>query len=178
MIDIPGVARIIAPDLRYARHVQSLRNDPGTALLLINRATPSSVHAIEEWIASFQTPGRHLFFVVCSEGELFLGYIAVSAIDLVSRVANVGIAFTEKARGQGFGSACLAAIIDHCSNGLGLHKLTAQVLTKNDSSRRLFVGQGFLEVGIMRDHFYAQGQYWDVVILERIFSDQSGESPG
>lgn len=178
MIDLPGVAEITAPDLRYVRQVQRLRNDPGTALLLINRATPSSAKAIEEWIASFQTPGRHLFFVISTDGEDFLGYIAVSGIDLVSRVANVGIALTERARGQGLGSACIAAIADHCKNALGLHKLVAQVLTENDSSRRLFVGQDFVEVGILRDHFFAQGRYWDVAILERIFSERSDAASG
>lgn len=168
MIDLPD-ARIVAPDIRYTQSVQQLRNDPATAFLLVNRARPSSPEQVAEWIQSYEPP-RHLFFVTSADEAEFLGYITVTITDSISGVAEVGIAMAELARGRGVGGSAIAAIADYCAATLALHKLVAYVLVTNEPSFRLFNGQGFEQVGVLKEHFFARRQYWDVAVLERILT--------
>ena len=169
LFDLPN-ARIVAPDTRYTEHVQQLRNDPATAFLLINRAVPSTSERVEEWIRSYSPP-RHLFFITSLDGTDFLGYLTVSITDTVSGVAEIGIAMAEHARGRGIGPDAIAAICKYCRATLAIHKLVAHVLAKNEPSLRVFEGQGFERAGLLKEHFFAEHEYWDVVVLELVFPD-------
>ena len=71
-------------------------------------------------------------------------------------------------RGQGFGRAALAALIDHAKSR-GWWKLLSRVFPENAASRALLRSAGFREVGTYEKHAKLDGAWRDVVIVEKFF---------
>ena len=73
----------------------------------------------------------------------------------------------ETARGLGAGAALVRSLIAECER-LGHHKLVSRVFPENLASRALCRATGFREVGIYARHGWLDGQWRDVVIVERL----------
>jgi phosphinothricin acetyltransferase len=70
-------------------------------------------------------------------------------------------------RGQGFGNAALNALVARAKDR-GWWKLLSRVFPENEASRRLCASLGFREVGIYQKHAQLDGQWRDVVIVEKL----------
>ena len=70
-------------------------------------------------------------------------------------------------RRRGVGDLLLAGLISE-SERLGLWKLLARIFPFNEASRALCRKQGFREVGVYEKHACLDGQWLDVVIVERL----------
>ena len=69
-------------------------------------------------------------------------------------------------RGAGAGAELLAALAE-AARARDLYKLTAKVFAENDASLKLFAGAGFRTVGTHLRHGRLEGEWLDVVVLER-----------
>ena len=69
-------------------------------------------------------------------------------------------------RGKGFGRSALAALIED-AKARGWWKLVSRVFPENTASRRLLASLGFREVGTYERHARLDGQWKDVVIVEK-----------
>jgi len=72
-------------------------------------------------------------------------------------------------RGRGVGDLLLANLIQEAER-LGLWKLVSRIFTFNEASRALCRKQGFREVGVYEKHARLDGEWLDVVIVERLIS--------
>ena len=68
------------------------------------------------------------------------------------------------------GRATLEALIDECGRR-GLWKLVSRVFPENEASLALCRSLGFREVGVYRRHAQLDGEWRDVVIVERLLDD-------
>jgi len=68
--------------------------------------------------------------------------------------------------GAGAGAALLAALAE-AARARDLHKLTAKVFARNEPSLKLFGAAGFRTVGTHLRHGRLDGEWLDVVVLER-----------
>src|SRR5262245_29179751 len=110
-----------------------------------------------------------LFLVFERDGEV-LGYAKTSPYEDRSAYYN-GIAeatvYVERgARGTGIGRELLNELSE-AGRGRGLHKLTAKIFAENEASVRLCKECGFREVGTHHRHGRLDGEWKDVVVLER-----------
>jgi len=69
-------------------------------------------------------------------------------------------------RRQSVGGLLLEALVG-AARSRGLHKLTAKVFADNEASLRLFERAGFRTVGTHLRHGQLDGEWLDVVVLER-----------
>lgn len=76
-------------------------------------------------------------------------------------------------RGQGAGTLAMQRLIDE-TTAAGYHKLISRVFVENDASLGMLQRVGFRQVGIYREHARLDGIWRDVVIVERILGDGSG----
>lgn len=60
----------------------------------------------------------------------------------------------------------MGALIESAENA-GLWKLLSRVFVENHASRELLRGVGFRDVGIYRRHARLDGEWRDVVVVER-----------
>lgn len=84
-------------------------------------------------------------------------------------VGEFSIYVARDARGRGFGRTTLEALIDECERR-GLWKLISRVFPENEASLALCRSLGFREVGVYRRHAQLDGEWRDVVIVERLLT--------
>jgi L-amino acid N-acyltransferase YncA len=126
--------------------------------------------AWEEWDAGHLKRPR----LVARAGNLVLGWAALSPVSgrcVYAGVAEVSLYVGATYRGQGVGSALLAALID-ASEEAGIWTLQGGIFPENAASLGLVKKHGFREVG-RREHLgkmtYGDcaGTWRDVILVER-----------
>lgn len=162
--------------------------------LLIRPVTPEDAEeiasiynqGIEDRQATFQTrlhePGelelkveqRGGRLIVAERDEGLLGWAGWSGYDdpadYYSGIAECAVYVARAARGQGVGAALLEELASSAPM-VGVHKLLAKVFASNAASIRLFRASGFREVGLHRRHGRLEGEWKDVLVLERLLDD-------
>ena len=82
-------------------------------------------------------------------------------------IAEFSIYLDRTARGRGIGRQLLTALVD-AARGRGYWKLVSRVFPANAASRALCAACGFREVGVYEKHAQLDGQWMDVIIVERL----------
>ena len=84
-------------------------------------------------------------------------------------IGEATVFVTRDRRRGGVGHALLQALVE-AARGRGLHKLTAKIFAENAASIRLFESCGFRQVGVHHRHGRLDGEWKDVVLVERSLS--------
>ncbi|MFN3192019.1 MAG: GNAT family N-acetyltransferase [Aureliella sp.] len=84
-----------------------------------------------------------------------------------TRTAEVGYRVGKSSTAQGFGSACLAHLIQFASTNLSLNKLFGYVLDNNPASKRILEKHGFYEILCDEQSYTIQGVSYGRVQLGR-----------
>jgi phosphinothricin acetyltransferase len=112
--------------------------------------------------------------VVVEESGSVVAFAAASAYhpgrDCYAGIAEFSVYTAPAARRRGAAHLAMEALIDAAVAG-GFWKLLSRVLVENEPSRRLLTNVGFREVGIYRRHARLDGEWRDVVIVERLLGD-------
>ena len=138
---------------------------------------------ISERIATFETRPRiaqdvRAWFdglhpiVVVEDGGNVIAFAATSsyrARECYKGIAEFSVYVTPQARRRGAGHLAMESLLDAAA-GQGFWKLVSRVFVENTSSRALLASLGFREVGVYEKHGRLDGQWRDVVIVERLLS--------
>jgi L-amino acid N-acyltransferase YncA len=136
---------------------------------------------ISERVATFETALRnandvaawfdseHPIVVVEDSGEViaFASTSTYRARACYAGIAEFSVYVAREARGQGAGRLAMEGLIS-AAEAAGLYKLVSRVFIENAASRALLRGLGFREVGIYEKHAQLDGEWRDVVIVERL----------
>ncbi len=143
----------------------------------------AAIHAqgIEERVATFETrppePGavstlisHGALYLVCEREGAVIGFAKIGPYEDHSHyydgIGEATVYVDPGARRTGAGRALLSALVD-AARARGKHKLTAKVMAANEPSIRLFEAVGFRVVGTHLRHGELDGEWLDVVMLER-----------
>ena len=138
-------------------------NDQETTRYMGSGRFPMTQSLVRAYIESFEgrSDGFLLGIFDCQAGQ-HVGNVTLQSIDWRDRRGEIGILIGDRtARGKGFGGAAVSLVVDHAFLRLGLNKLTAGYVTGNDASARLFGALGFVEEGVLKEHFYLDGEFLD-----------------
>lgn len=152
-------------------------------------ATPQDAEAIariynqgiEDRIATFETRLRSVEdvrawfdgihpIVVIEDNDEVVAFATTSLYrprECYAGVAECSIYVARERRGQGAGRLALRALIAEAERA-GYWKLLSRVFVENTASRALVRSEGFREVGTYEKHGKLDGQWRDVVIIERL----------
>lgn len=125
---------------------------------------PRSAADIELWF-----DGSHPVVVVESEGEVvaFASTSSYRPRDCYAGIAEFSVYVSRAARRLGAGRAAMEALID-AARAAGFWKLVSRIFPENTASRGLVQRLGFREVGVYEKHGQLDGEWRDVVIVERL----------
>ena len=173
---------------------RSMASDPRVTIRAATEADAESVAAIyNEGIrgrmATYETTertgadvrawlgGRHPFLVAerTTEGApaAVVGWVRGSSYRPRACYDGVGefsVYVASSARGERVGDALLGAFIPACTRA-GLWKVLSRIFPENAASRALCARHGFREVGTYEKHAKLDGVWRDVVIVERLITE-------
>jgi phosphinothricin acetyltransferase len=142
---------------------------------------------IGERVATFQTQAQHAFEIAdqIASGSLVLvaeadgrvvGWAGVGhyddAHDYYSGVGEAALYVDRDARRGGTGAALLNALAEEAGRR-GYYKLIGKIFTSNEPSIGLVRSCGWREVGIHRRHGRLDGEWKDVLVVERLLGAAS-----
>jgi phosphinothricin acetyltransferase len=111
--------------------------------------------------------------LVISEDDVVLGWAGLSSYrprDCYAGIAEFSIYLDRSARGRGLGRQLLRALVD-VARERGYWKLVSRIFPFNTGSRALCRACGFREVGTYEKHGRLDGEWRDVVIVERLIPE-------
>lgn len=128
---------------------------------------PRTPADIESWFSDTRYP------ILVAEAQNGLGgWIAASSYrprECYSGIAEFSVYIDTGQQGQGLGSHLMQAFIPACESA-GLWKLVSRIFVENAASRALCHKFGFREVGVYEKHARLDGVWRDVVIVERLLT--------
>lgn len=120
----------------------------------------------EQWYDAILNDNTRYIFAICLiESSQHIGNVALGNIDYVSRNAMLSIfIYEKKQRRAGYGSEATRLILDFAFNRLNLHRVYLQTSSGFHGAIRMYESLGFVKEGILREHYYINGQYSDKII--------------
>lgn len=122
-----------------------------------------TLEQLQEWTATVSDREDRYDYAMTSlmpdtSGEVsdeLIGEIVLNDIDPVTRSANLRLQSLPHVRGRGYGREAISLIMKFAfapaPEGLGLHRLSLDVLAINPRARMLYESLGFVQEGVLRD---------------------------
>ena len=119
------------------------------------------------WGDVFNASGNNskCWFVVESDSGQVLGMTGLEAISPINRDAVVAMFVDKSVRRSGLGIRTTALIVDFAFRQLGLNRLTSYYRADNHNSRDLVAKLGCQVEGTMRQAWYTDGRFHDMVVV-------------
>ena len=131
-------------------------------------------NSLREYLQEMNLSKNNLLLgIFLNSKEEHIGNIKLGSINYQHSHADIGILIGKKEMwGQGFASEAIHAMSEYAFKDLALRKLLAGCYDQNIGSIRAFKKVGFVQEGLMRDHWVgANSQVMDGVLLGCTASD-------
>jgi L-amino acid N-acyltransferase YncA len=129
---------------------------------------PRTADDVLGWFA-----GRFPNIVVEEDGSGVVAFASTSVYrprECYQGIAEFSVYTARAFRGRGAGRVAMEALIQ-AARAAGFWKLVSRVFIENTASRSLLAEVGFREVGIYERHAQLNGQWRDVLIVERLLHE-------
>jgi len=147
----------------------TLRNDVALQQLLGAVPRPNSQSKTVDWLRRYETePDRLLFVIALEETDHAIGFLQVVGLDTVHGMGELGICLESASRGRGHAGRALALCERYLRGVFGLRKLVLHVLVSNTPAVACYDRAGYRRVGVHRRHWYQNGAYHDVLVMEKL----------
>lgn len=169
----------LTPD--HVDHVMQWVNAPDiVGNLAAFSGSPLSREDELAWIARVTTSDSdRVFSIFASDDDRYLGQCGLHHIFRRSGVGRVSIIVSDRREmGRGVGSAAIASLLDVAfgSRELGgeaLHKVWLMVFSRNERSLRTYARLGFVTEGVLREEYFHEGAWHDMVRMSLLSSEWS-----
>jgi RimJ/RimL family protein N-acetyltransferase len=143
-----------APDLRKYQDIPRVRAEEFERQV---RARPKALRP--------SATGRFEWLVKTREPERAVGWISLRVNDRAPRVGEVGYSLLSEARGLGFATEALGAVIDEAFAAGELDEVQACIVPENVASRKVLDRTGFREERMLRSGAVIRGRHVDVLLF-------------
>lgn len=130
------------------------------------------------WIQrTLASPWERVWSVFAASDGRYLGQVGLHQIHQRSRVGRLAVVIARRAEmGRGHGSAAISRALDHAFGELALHKVWLMVFCSNTRSRGIYQRLGFIEEGLLREEYYHDGTWHDMVRMSVLAREWRGGS--
>lgn len=139
-------------------------NDPKINIYLTRGFFPVSAPQEEEWFEKKSKNASNIVLAIETKSGEICGTIGLHKINWENRNAEFGILIAPPSNwGKGIGTEAEKLIISHGFN-IGLKKITGLVFKNNIASRKVMEKNGLQQEGLLRSHFFKNGEWHDVYV--------------
>nr|WP_170424252.1 GNAT family protein [Ruegeria arenilitoris] len=148
--------------LPWFQDVEDLARFDRTTRVPLNQA-----HAESWWKDAFAAPdaSRQSWFVIETVAGETVGLAGLDSISNINRDAVVAVFVDKATRRSGVGIRAAALLMDLGFRQLGLNRITSYYRADNHNSRDLVAKIGCQIEGTMRQAWFAEGQFHDMVVV-------------
>jgi phosphinothricin acetyltransferase len=93
--------------------------------------------------------------------------------DYYAGIGEATLDIAREARQRGIGRALLEALVSEAARA-GYHKLVGKIFTSNEASIAMVRDCGWREVGVHQRHGQLDGEWKDVLVVERLLGELAG----
>ncbi len=147
-------------------------NDPAV-INTLGRKFPTNRAQEEEWLVNqYKSDKSFSLAVVVNKGDRHIGNCGFNDIDYVNRKAVFGIMIGEKdCWDKGYGTEAARLMIKYGFEQLNLHRISLTVYSYNARAIRAYEKAGFKLEGKMRESYFRNGCYFDILIMAILESE-------
>jgi len=144
-------------------------NDPEVRCFL-DMIFPLSAEDEEDWYANARKlpPVEKPFAIDVKDGDgwRLVGSCGFIHVDQLNRHAEVGISIGDKEEwGKGYGTEIMRLLVKIGFDTFNLHRIYLRVFENNQRGIRAYEKVGFVLEGRLREAFYREGSYQDMLIM-------------
>lgn len=100
--------------------------------------------------------------------EVYVGQCSVNQIYWPAKNGRVFLVIRREMQGRGLGRTALSALMSEAFGELGLHKLWLIVRRDNRTAQAMYLRAGFDFEGVLRDEYFVQDRFFDMVRMSAI----------
>ncbi|MBY6058700.1 GNAT family N-acetyltransferase [Leisingera daeponensis] len=129
---------------------------------------PFSTAGMEDTWGQAADPKRkssRCWFAITTGTEELCGVSGLESITAVNRDAVIALFIDENSRRQGIGIRATALVLDFAFRQIGLNRVTSYYREDNLCSQRMTARAGFETEGRMREAWFAEGRYFDMITV-------------
>jgi RimJ/RimL family protein N-acetyltransferase len=175
--------RLVPLDVSHVDHIMGWVNDPEiVGNLAAFSGKPLTRDDELRWIERVSASSEDVVFsIFAADDDRYLGQCGLHQIFRRSQVGRLSVIIAERHEmGRGVGSAAIASLLDVAFNsaddgGQGLHKVWLMVFAKNSRARRTYGRLGFVEEGTLRDEYFHEGAWHNMVRMSVLAPEWLGQ---
>jgi RimJ/RimL family protein N-acetyltransferase len=133
-----------------------------------------------EWVRrTLASTSERVWSVFAEDDGRYLGQVGLHQMHSQSRVGRLGIIIAaRKEMGRGYGTAAIHQALDAAFSQLGLHKVWLIVFRHNQRSREIYQRIGFVEEGVLREEYFHEGRWHDMVRMSVLAREWQARGDG
>ena len=102
-------------------------------------------------------------FSIFGVDETYLGQCAINQISWENRLGRFSLIIKKEHWGKGYAQKVLPILLDYAFRELKLNKVWGMVYATNEKALHLYKKAGFKREGLLREEYYWQDEYHDIV---------------
>jgi ribosomal-protein-alanine N-acetyltransferase len=132
----------------------------------------SDAFDVIDWAKAMRASGAGVRWRIADAADAFVGTCGYHLMTHDrGRRAEIGFDLGRAWWGRGVMDEALPVVLAFGFEALELRRVEAMVTPGNERSRRLLERRGFVREGVLRDHAFGKGRFWDQVIYSRLSRD-------
>jgi RimJ/RimL family protein N-acetyltransferase len=141
------------------------------------RVLPVTQYEQEKWYQDIiKNPSKIVFAIKKLDRKEHIGNTGLYHIDWINRRAEFWILIGEQnSWAQGIGAEVVSLMKHYAFNNLNLNKLYLNVGADNCEAINLYKNLNFVQEGILKEHYYIQGKYLDIITMSILKADYDCE---
>ena len=150
---------ILSSDHDLSNYLESINDHESIKYIAGLDNSQKSFDYLIEYINNFQ---GHLYGVF-NEFNEHVGNIGLSHINNLNRSCSMGIFIFKKYQNKGYGKIATYKTLNEAFEKLGFNRVSLLVVPKNSSAIKLYESTGFEYEGRLRDAFFKNNEYDDLL---------------
>lgn len=131
---------------------------------------PVSKYEHEGWFkAKAMDKYNKTYAIQLKENNQIIGLIGNNDYDPINRSTYPFILIGETGlKGKGFGQEAFSLFLNFCFKELNVHKVYGYLYAYNKASRHMVEKCGYILEGVLKQHWFKDGEYQDVLVMGRL----------
>lgn len=173
--------RLVPLDLDHVDAILEWANDSAVTGNSQFFREPSDRKRIARFILEHETAEDCAYFASFVRDDVVdadIGYVGnafLLHINRLHRHAQAGITIKQAAWNRGYAKELMRALISFAFEDLELNKVYVQIFTTNDKGHHMWTKLGFEVEGVLRQHYFVNGEYHDMYSLSVLKGDAPAE---